>query len=337
MSDSAEAANSAPAQRAEKFLTALRANRATLAGICITREQMADSLPPEPDPDVTDLVFVMHGIRDKGFWTQKIARTIKRLAPSGRKFESWTESYGYFAMLPFLFRYARQRKVEWLMDRYAEARARFPKAAFHYVGHSNGTYLAAKALDDYPAARFQRIVFAGSVVRSDYDWNALTARPADMPKPRVEKVLNYVATTDWVVALFPKALQRWRWFNLGSAGHDGFSQASRSGPVHQIEYIQGRHGAGHDEAHWADIARFIVSGAPPELNSPLRKRSQSRSVRVLSKVSLVLFPGIVTLVLGLGLTFLIFLFRADGAPEAAALTLGFVLYLWFVYVVVTRV
>ena len=59
------------------------------------------------------------------------------------------------------------------MDRYAEARARYPRAELDYVGHSNGTYLAAKALHDYPAAHFKHIVFAGSVVRRDYDWLAL--------------------------------------------------------------------------------------------------------------------------------------------------------------------
>jgi len=133
---------------------------------------MADSLPPKPNRDVTDVVFVIHGIRDKEFWTQKIARRIKIEAVEleTRIFASRTETYGYFAMLPFMSRIVRQRKVEWLMDRYAEARACYPRAVFHYVGHSNGTYLAAQALRDYPAARFTNIVFAGSVVRRDYDW-----------------------------------------------------------------------------------------------------------------------------------------------------------------------
>jgi hypothetical protein len=142
-------------ERRNKFTRALTADRHALLGEAITRDQMADTLPPEPDADVTDVVFVVHGIRDKGFWTQKIARTIKRHAGDRQKIGSWTESYGYFAMLPFILRSVRRRKVEWLMDRYTEARARYPYATFHYVGHSNGTYLAAAALQLYPAARFQ--------------------------------------------------------------------------------------------------------------------------------------------------------------------------------------
>ncbi len=240
---------------------------------------MADNLPPAPDPTITDLVFVVHGIRDKGFWTQKIACTIKHLVEEDglqgkRIVESWTESYGYFPMLPFMFRAARQRKVEWLMDRYAEARARYPRAVFHYVGHSNGTYLAAQALRDYPACRFGHIVFAGSVVRRDYDWMHLI-RPAIARPKRVERVLNYVATGDWVVALFPKGVQPWRRFNLGSAGHDGFDQATPDGPVHDVKYIIGGHGAGHEEPHWKDIARFIIHGEAPPDRYPPFSRDQS--------------------------------------------------------------
>src|SRR5262249_12002101 len=117
----------ARAERRTKFRLALEGSREDLVASSITRGQMGDTLPPEPDTGVKHVVFVIHGIRDKGFWTQKIARTIKRHAGTTQRFESWTESYGYFAMLPFLLRTVRQRKVEWLMDRYTEARARYPR------------------------------------------------------------------------------------------------------------------------------------------------------------------------------------------------------------------
>lgn len=320
---------------------------------------MADNLPPEPDPSVTDVVFVIHGIRDKGFWTQKIGRHIKMEA-KGRKFASWTESYGYFAMAPFIFKTVRQRKVEWLMDRYAEARARYPRATFHYVGHSNGTYLCAKALGgdrkpvDYPAARFGHVVFAGSVVRRDYDWRSLI-RPGDTP--RVGKVLNYVATRDWVVALFPKGMQPWRYFNLGSAGHDGFVQSSVAGPVHEVRYIVGNHGAGHEEPHWNDIARFIVSGQAPAPKPPDYSSIQSGFWRAMGHASVVIFPALVAVILGFGVLLLwsvfaklpcsVFPYLRDlawdvctsdpTARQAAWRTIRFFVYLCLVYLIVTRV
>lgn len=344
------------AERRKKFIEALSASRKDVLSSSIPRSHMSDNLPPEPNEKIKNVVFVIHGIRDKGFWTQKIARTIKKHAPKEEQFESWTESYGYFAMLPFVFPAVRRRKVEWLMDRYAEARARYPRAEFHYVGHSNGTYLAAKALLDYPAARFKHIVFAGSVVRRDYDWLALI-KPKD-GQPRVGKVLNYVATGDWVVALFPKGMQPWRWFNLGSAGHDGFDQGRKRGPVHQVTYIEGSHGAGHEEEHWDYIARFIVAGEAPPEQFPSFAERQSPFWRVIGEASPVLFPALVLAVLAIGGWILWPLFcqlpgftdlgvnihgwfsryclLPLGIGEAVARVVSFFLYLWVVYLAITR-
>ena len=105
-------------------------------------------------------------------------------------------------MLPFILPWVRQEKVEWLMDEYVGAKARYPNASFSYVGHSNGTYLLARALRDYPAVRFRNVLFAGSVVRRDYRWDqAIRAG-------QVICVVNMVATSDWVVAIFPSGLDR---------------------------------------------------------------------------------------------------------------------------------
>ena len=217
--------DSAKVERWKAFSDALSAPIDALKQKAIPREDMADSLSPKPDKGVKDVVFVIHGIRDKGFWTQKIARAIKREARAQKEeFRSVTASYGYFAMAPFVFPWVRRQKVAWLMDRYTEARARYPKAKFSYVGHSNGTYLVARALQDYPAARFKHVVFAGSVVRCDYNWHALMQPNPANSGPRVERVLNYVATGDIVVALLPKAMQPIKPLDLGSAGHDGFRQ-----------------------------------------------------------------------------------------------------------------
>lgn len=234
--------------------------------------------PPERDPRVTDVVFVIHGIRDRGFWTRKIAQKVmEQVVQTGRTARAMTLSYGYLAMVPFVLPWMRRAKVRWMMDSYAEWRALYPNADFFYVGHSNGTYLAARALKDYPAARFKRIAFAGSVVRRQYDWaGTITGKWR-----QVDAVMNYVASQDWVVAIFPNGLSRIRALDLGSAGHHGFDQLACSDPVpqiggrvsavkigpetsYQIDYVAGGHGAGIRESQWDDIARFIVHGDPPE-------------------------------------------------------------------------
>jgi pimeloyl-ACP methyl ester carboxylesterase len=330
-------------QRYLQFKLALTTSRADLKQVAIDWEDVSDVMPEEPEWDVTDVVFVIHGIRDKGFWTQKIARRVKQFARTslvGPKritdlpYRSVTASYGYFAMAPFVLRPVRARKVAWLMDQYTEARVRYPNAKFSYVGHSNGTYLVARALKDYPAAKFGRIVFAGSVVRSDYDWQGI-AKPAPdelCSLPRIEKVLNYVATSDWVVAAFPKAMQLFRSIDLGGAGHDGFNAAFRlrqaptiqaalhalqNEQVVQLQYVEGRHDAAIREIHWGDIASFVVTGRIPWLTNAQTKHqnivqgsflespgtfaaSQPLWSRLLGHYSVVLFPVIVTLIVGFG-------------------------------------
>lgn len=210
-----------------------------------------------PDERTRKVVFVIHGIRDVGYWTHKIARRIRQRAADAR--ETWateTSSYGYFPMLPFLFPWYRRQKVEWLMDQYAEALARYPNAAFSYVGHSNGTYLLAKALELYPCCRFEHVVFAGSVVRTTYDWGALLATDP----PRVKAVLNFVASGDWVVAFFPRFFEFLKLQDLGSAGHDGFAVSRPQPRLYQVKYVSGGHAAAIQESMWDLIADFVVDG-----------------------------------------------------------------------------
>lgn len=244
-----------------------------------------------PRMEIKQVIFVIHGIRDVGYWTHKIARRVKQRA--GDKRGEWateTSTYGYFPMLPFLFPWYRRRKVEWLMDQYAEALARYPNASISYVGHSNGTYLLAKALEIYPCCHFKNVVFAGSVVRRNYDWRRLL----DANPPRVGAVLNFVATSDWVVAFFPKFFQLTRLQDLGSAGHDGFVLSHPGSGIHQISYVKGGHGAAIQEPVWDLIADFVVTGEVPSDDVVDVRESRNRLVALLGK-----FPIAVWVILAL--------------------------------------
>ena len=154
------------------------------------------------------------------------------------------------------------------------ARALYPDAlSFSYLGHSNGTYLLAAALQENPACRFDRVVFAGSVVRQDYDWEQAIRRK------QVGAMLNYVATNDKVVAVFPGALERLPWQDLGSAGHNGFIQArksdARTSGLHEIKYVAGGHSAALSEEQWEGIAAFICDGTVPQPKDPIPSQAWS--------------------------------------------------------------
>lgn len=245
--------------------SAVRVPRLTDRRIAMPVDYLDDTVASRPNENVGHFVFVVHGIRDTGAWAKKIGAELRRQFDARARakrgtvvLRTDTQSYGYFTAFPFIFPWIRRQKVEWLMDRYATARALCPNATISFVGHSNGTYLAAAALRDYETCTFERVVFAGSVVRTDFDWPALNAK-----RRRIGRVINYVATSDFVVAIGPKGIKRLfgGFFDLGSAGHDGFE---KEGLVKNLRFAVGKHGAGIAEHTWAQTAAFILGGPDPE-------------------------------------------------------------------------
>jgi pimeloyl-ACP methyl ester carboxylesterase len=296
----------------------------------------SDHALPPVDHKVTDVVFVIHGIRDEGYWTQKIARRVVALARERnrrldkqrvdvnhalrRLVKTETSSYGYFAMLPFLLPNVRRKRVEWLMDRYAENRAMYPNAEFSFVGHSHGTYMLARALESYPCIRFKNVAFAGSVVRRDYNWSA------QMSKGRVEKVLNFVASADWVVALFPRTFQMLRWQDLGSAGHDGFTVKAPAHSLREDHFVKGGHGAALKEDYWRVIAHFVLDGAAPQ--STGLARGQSSFVLKLGKHAPVITLSMLAIVLAAGMWLLLPVTQSWHDSKGAIYFALYVLIVW---------
>jgi pimeloyl-ACP methyl ester carboxylesterase len=277
-------------------------------------------------PRVKNVVFVIHGIRDLGYWTRKIARRVQTLGKEKSiTVESETSTYGYFPLLSFLLPWKRREKVEWLMDQYAQALATYPNAQFSFVGHSHGTYLLAKALQEYPSCRFKNVVFAGSVVRTDYAWSRSIARG------QVEAVLNYVATGDFVVAIFPKAFQILGLQDLGSAGHDGFKEIHN---VKNIEFIKGDHGAALSESNWDAIAKFIVESDPNailHLPSEVIQKKRTGWVVLAGWIAPIIWLFIILIVTLIGYAIV------SSSLGEWLKTIVFLVYLWIIFQVLTRV
>lgn len=320
-------------ERARVFLFALRGSVAQLKQEAVVP---SDENFATPDEEIKRVVFVIHGIRDLGHWTHQIARRIKKR--SGQHLSEWateTSSYGYFPMLPFISPWYRRLKVEWLMDQYAEALARYPNATFSYVGHSNGTYLLAKALELYPCCAFENIVFAGSVVRKSFDWSRfLKSSP-----PKAGAILNFVATSDWIVAVFPKFFQQLKLQDLGSAGHDGFILNEQLPNVYQIRYIHGGHGAAIQEPIWDVIADFIVSGTVDAGKIPDTTAKNSPAVKLLGNFSYIAWLLILAAIWGiwLGIKALIAYFVPDMNCRSFATGFALAAYLVLLWLALTRI
>jgi pimeloyl-ACP methyl ester carboxylesterase len=217
-------------------------------------------LPDDTDVNVMALVVVLHGIRDMGEWTSQFENPLqeafrKKHANDDKLFVHHA-SYGYFAMGPFLLWADRQKNVRWFMDELTELKAKYPKLnEVDFIGHSNGTYVLASALRKYKTMRINRAVFAGSVVRRDFDW--------DIVKDRISGgIRNYVGSKDWVVGLFPRLfeLPLFNVFNrdIGSAGFNGFEGSF--GNAAETRFINGFHSAALQPSNIQSVVDFIVDG-----------------------------------------------------------------------------
>jgi pimeloyl-ACP methyl ester carboxylesterase len=324
------------AGRTEKFLLAIQKTREELKreGVVPSDERFSD-----PDYSIKKMVFVIHGIRDEGYWTHKIARRVKQRAKSSiTEWVTETSSYGYFPMLPFLFPWYRREKVEWLMDQYAEAVARYPKASISYVGHSNGTYIMAKALELYPCCFFENVVFAGSVVSRYYDWQQhMKSEPR-----RLNAILNFVATRDWVVAFFPKLFQFFGSQDLGSLGHDGFYVKLMGPDMHQAKHVEGGHGAAIVEPMWDMIADFVITGKTDTEQFPCKGAIDSpfeRLVKWVGRIPLIAWiaAGFAAYLVWIGIRCLIGIAVADPVSEAFITGMALVLFFLSLWLILTRV
>lgn len=220
---------------------------------------------------IDHVIMVMHGIRDNGFWTKRVARQIKTLARTrGLVVRAPTPSYGYFSMLDFIRFGGRDQATCWFMERYADIRSHSPNALISFVGHSNGTYVAAHALERCEAISFEYIVFAGSVVRRNFPWSRYAGR--------VRAILNYVGSRDSVVAFLPAVFEliRLPWLDVGGAGAFGFDEADPrstraprepdSAPLPQLNecrFVPGGHSGAIGEQYWREIAAFALQGTLP--------------------------------------------------------------------------
>jgi pimeloyl-ACP methyl ester carboxylesterase len=309
--------------RKEVFNIALTASKMQLNQYKVLPQEIQDSPLKTKRVDVENVVFVIHGIRDLGYWTRKIARRIQKIGKAKNIIiESETSTYGYFPLLSFLLPWERREKVEWLMDKYAEALAIYPNAEFSYVGHSHGTYLLAKALQEYPSCRFKNVVFAGSVVRTDYNWNKY------IQKEQVKAVLNYVATGDFVVAIFPKVFQIFGLQDLGSAGHDGFDSNNSAS---NVKSIKGDHGAALNELNWDSIATFIVDGEINPIPLPITRHKRSWFVIFLGKIAPIIWLLILSGLVGIGY----WIIYCSNWSEWQRSTV-FLVYLWSIFQILTK-
>lgn len=267
------------------------------------------------DPAVKHVVYIMHGIRDEGDWTDVIETRVLQLAGGERAAVVIPPAhYKRFAMLPFLLYWDRQQNVRRFMDQYTQDLASYPNLeSVDYFGHSNGTYILASALQRYATLKVRNVLFAGSVVPSHYNWQPL------IDAGRVVNVRNIVADRDWVVAIFPQLFETISQtvegreepqpglFDIGAAGFRGFIRATAEGPVRNVTFVAGAHGAGVEvvglgtpERKLDAIATYLSAGDDTKLATFRETTERSPALLMASNVSWLIWLVILAVTVGIG-------------------------------------
>ena len=241
------------------------------------------------DSKIKSVVFVLHGIRDMGEWTSQFEKPLQdaymEKHPDGAKLHVHRASYSYFGMGPFLLWADRQKNVRWFMDQVTELMAQYPNLTpeeIHFIGHSNGTYILASALQKYATLKVGRAALAGSVIRRDFRWSGFTGR--------ITQVRNYVGSADWVVGLLPRVFELpvFNLFNrdIGSAGFNGFEDGFAASM--ETRFVQGAHGAALHKDNIPSIVAFITAGTKLDIPK-LHSEGHPRTLAVLSNLCWILW------------------------------------------------
>jgi hypothetical protein len=237
------------------------------------------------------VVLVVHGIRASNeTWAAQLKDLILSKAPSSTAIPP---TYRYFPMLDFALPWLRARKVRWLQDQYSTLLARYPRARFNFVGHSNGTYLLGHSLKQVPAMTFDRVTLAGSVLPREYDWDSRFSLG------QVGELANHRATRDLPVAILCNLLRAFGTKDVGTAGFDGFDQAREE--IKEVYYYSGGHSKALETDNLPHLADFTLTG---KIDFPLAKKeatpgklasrlSGSSLVALLTAAALIAVVGLV--------------------------------------------
>jgi len=213
--------------------------------------------------------------------------------------QSFSRSYGYFSALYFLMPTRMEANIRWFVDQYTQLRALYPQADIDFIGHSNGTYMLAQAVAKYHAVRFNKVIFAGSVVEIGFPWGRF--------KARVQAVRNYRASDDRVVAALPSVFEHIPGFlAVGGAGHAGFTDDFARNAESQY-FAKGGHDAVlGDRRNYVPLVNYILdrdtcaSGVTPcqpyDLPESSRTTKQSIVAVLLFKFTVIVWAAGIMLV-----------------------------------------
>jgi hypothetical protein len=226
-----------------------------------------------PDRKKNNVVILLHGIRASALhWPNQLAPLIAEESD----FMVLCPDYGYFTALRFAIPRLHRRPLRWFQDQYSNVLADNPSATFHFVGHSNGTYLLGQSMLAIKGMQFKRVFLGGGVLPAEFPWDDVDSGLKD----RFEILINAFCHSDYVVGVLCSILRGMFRFDVRTAGFERFqSLACRQYTV------EVGHGAAFDSRQdLIEIARFVTKGEIPEHAQeplPIGRRRMSKICRIL--------------------------------------------------------
>lgn len=200
--------------------------------------------------DVSDVVLIIHGIRDFGRWTSEASKIFRT-----QGVEAFPVKYGYYDVLSFLSPVQQSdRPYEKLVKQYQAARETFPTARISIVAHSFGTFLVGRLLDEFPCENLNRIILCGAVLPRDFDWQNVKLR---FQFDR-NCCLNECGASDYWPVIAESLKKRY-----GSAGRNGFFDEI----VTTNQWYLGGHNTFFKRQHMSHWGAFIKSGTLPPVSA----------------------------------------------------------------------
>ena len=148
------------------------------------------------------LIISVHGIRTFGDWQERLEQLVNQEKPKDRDITIRNYKFGWFSVAAFLIPFLRWLVVRQFRRFLVEGtRIKDPQAQnwdrVDLVGHSFGTHIIAWALYGIKAEQrppVHTIIFAASVLTSNFPWQALLSHP-------VKRVINDCGVNDAVLIL----------------------------------------------------------------------------------------------------------------------------------------
>jgi hypothetical protein len=237
-----------------------------------------------PRTGADNVIFILHGIRAQN--TTWVAVLEGHLTITHPQADVVTSGYGYFSAAKFALPPTRKKPLRWFQDAYAERLARNPGAHFHFIGHSNGTYVLGRSLLDIPGMRFDRVVLVGSVLPADYDWSGRQRLR------QVTAIRNDRSARDVPVGFLCSALRGLGMRDVGTSGVNGFYTYDDP-DKHEVFYYSGGHSAPLSTGNLPTLAAFAATGhlqKPRSLisNVPAKYALLSRAAPWLARLTILL-------------------------------------------------